>query len=177
MSTAVNERLIRELGDQAVDRIVSAVVATLQAQRAVLSGDDSGLGNVWLEFAVQVQGEQSYDWDFFESHVMQTAEGAMLGLTKLERQALALRTPTGQDWIEEADGDRVPENDEELVDLVYGRLSSVAMDWEDRRLDRYLCRAEDGDEDEDEDEDEDDGNVNAGDDEDGNDGKDRTGTK
>ena len=164
MSTAVHERLVRELGDEALARAVTAVVATLQAQRSMLSGEDSGLDNVWLEFVVQVQGEHSYDWDFFEFHVMQTVEAALAGLTKLERQALALRTSTAEDWIEDSDGDRVPEDQEELVALVYGRLSVVAMDWEDDRIDRYRYSGGDGegegdqdDDDDDDDEDEDEG--------------------
>lgn len=144
---ALHARLVRAFSNDALQRVADEVVKTLAAQRSVLAGEDSGLGNVWLEFAVQVQGEQSIDWDGYKLHVFQTIEGALMGMPRHEVLALALRTPAGCEWSEDPDpeGYEVPVSTDELVDLIFAKVWQLAADWDDDRIQRVLCPSEDDD--------------------------------
>ena len=139
--------LVGAAAAHASSRVADEAIAALQRQPAMLSGDDSGLGNVWLEFCVQVQGEHSYDWDAFEDHVRQVVEGLVLLLAPFERSAVWLQTPSGEDWLEEPDIDpsQVPVATDEVVDRLYGLVSRRAADWEDDRIGRFLYPGDDDD--------------------------------
>ena len=75
-----------------------------------LSGDDSGLTNVWEEVCVQVQFEQSVAWDAYLQVIEGLAEGYVADLKKHELDALWLATPAGEDWSCEDEEERGPFN-------------------------------------------------------------------
>lgn len=158
MTEHVHARLVSAMAEQVSARATQEAITFLQQQPACLSGDDSGLGNVWLEFCVQVQGEHSYDWDAFELHVRQVVEGVVFCLAPLERDAVWLQTPAAEDWLEEPDIDanQVPANAEDVIDSLYGLVCRRAADWEDDRIERYLYPEEDADMCEEEEDDDDD---------------------
>ena len=140
MTDAAYAHLVRALGDAAIQRTTDSVVQTLRGQLWTLSGDDSGLSNLWLEFATQVQGGETFDWDLYVLHVKQLIEGSLLALSDHELQALALRTPTGRDRLndEHREDLTVPYVEDEVVDLVYGALYNLAMDTQDDAISRFL---------------------------------------
>lgn len=147
MVEQVYAKLVRTAAEQASSRVTDEVVAVLQRQPAMLSGDDSGLGNVWLEYCVQVQGDHSYDWDAFELHVRQVVEGLVFHLAPFERNAVWLQTPSGEDWLEDPgiDPASVPVDADAVVDKLYGLVWRQAADWEDARIARFLYPGDDGD--------------------------------
>ena len=51
-----------------VEKIISELKA-LRDPNFLLSGDDSGLKNIWEEICSQVQGEESYHWDVYISTI------------------------------------------------------------------------------------------------------------
>lgn len=57
MDGSVYAKLVQALATDAQQRTLEAVVKTLQSQPSALAGEDSGLGNIWLQYAVQIQGE------------------------------------------------------------------------------------------------------------------------
>lgn len=159
MVEQVYAKLVRTAAEHASSRVTDEVVAVLQRQPEMLSGDDSGLGSVWLEYCVQVQGEHSYDWDAFELHVRQVVDGLVATLAPFERDAVWLQTPSGEDWLDEPDMDlaRMPVDADAVVDKLYGLVWRRAADWEDDRIGRFLYPGDDdtlddGDDDPDEDE-------------------------
>lgn len=156
MIEQVHANLVSAAAEHAGNRVADAVVVLLQGQPAMLSGDDSGLGSVWLEFCVQVQGEHSYDWDAFELHVRQMVEGLVAKLAPFERDALWLQTPSGEDWLDEPDMDlaRMPVDTDAVVDKLYRLVWRRAADWEDDRIGRFLYPGDDSDDFDDDDEDE-----------------------
>lgn len=143
--------------DLTAHRVVSSAVEWLQSQHSDLAGEDSGLGNLWLEFCAQVQGEQSADWDNFETVVREIVEAGVQKLSSAEREALWLQTEAGRDWLGEdsVEAAQVPVLLEDVVDDIYGRVWQRAADWEDQRLERYLAQSDDDEYCEDEEDEED----------------------
>lgn len=139
MSEAVFAKLVSAVGEAALARTSASVVATLQAQPSALDGEGSELNDVWLQFAIQVQGDPTGDWDLFVLHIRQVIESALFGLPEADQQALMLRTPVGRAWLCEPDGDEIPIDTEALIDCIYSAVRQVAGDWEDGALQRALC--------------------------------------
>lgn len=154
MNSSALASIVSAVADRTAQQVATSTVECLQRQRSALAGADSGLGNVWLEFCAQVQGEQSFDWDEFETLVQQTVEGLVGKLPDAEQQALWLQTDAGVEWLDEADAEtaQVPVLLKDVVSDLYSKVWRRAADWEDDRLERYLSR-QDGDEDFDEDDD------------------------
>lgn len=138
-----------DLGREAAERAAAQTVSVLRGQHSTLSGEDSGLGDVWLEFCVQVQGEQSIDWDDFELTVRQNIEAVLFSMTRDERKGIWLRTPAGSEEDDEGEV-QIPADDGGLIESVYGKVWQLAADFQDERVERYLCPDRDPfDEDED----------------------------
>ena len=82
-------------------KVVKSGVAALKRKdtEQILSGEDSGLKNVWDEICVQVQSEESVFWGTY----LETVEGILLGLVealnRAERLALWAETDEGWDYV------------------------------------------------------------------------------
>lgn len=165
MNSSALASIVSAVADRTAQQVATSTVECLQRQRSALAGADSGLGSVWLEFCAQVQGEQSFDWDEFETLVQQTVEGLVGKLPDAEQQALWLQTDAGVEWLDEgnADAAQVPVLLEDVVSDLYSKVWRRAADWEDDRLERYLSR-QDGDDDLDDDETDDESVVDANED-------------
>lgn len=98
--SSFQQSLIREYAKAAADLLSAEAIGHLVTLPATLSGDGSGLENVWEEICVQVQGEESIFWDAY-TEVM---NGAVLGaIQKLEipardLAAIWLQSDEGWDW-------------------------------------------------------------------------------
>lgn len=66
------------------------------------SGDDSVLNSVWEEFKYQVQREQSFAFDVYESSIRSVCRGVVDEMPQDERALLWLFTEAWLDWDEEA---------------------------------------------------------------------------
>lgn len=146
------------------DKVVDDAVAELERMNGqggeMLSGG-SGLKTVWEEICVQVQGEQSYFWNFY----LETMEGVLSGCVELldpdSRLALWTATDAGWDYVydhrDENEGvDDVPVMSDEIVSKLMESLLEAAADFENLRVEKFLARYEYGyDELEDEEPDED----------------------
>lgn len=58
-------RIVNDLSEVITQKLVGKCKRYLHSLPAMLSGDNSGLANVWDELCVQVQGEHSYYWDAY----------------------------------------------------------------------------------------------------------------
>ena len=76
-------------------------------------------------------------------HVRQVIEGALLGLSQVELQALTLQTDSGWDWLEAQETGAIPIDTEAIVDELFSTLSTIAADWEDDALGRYMSPGSD----------------------------------
>lgn len=143
--------------------VVAKAVAALKSMKgnSLLSGDDSGLRNVWEEVCVQVQGEESFYWDTYLDVIDDLLTAFVEELSQQDRLALWLRTEAGYDWLDEvndgnADGTEPPVLIDQVSDDLKSDLLARAADFESTATRRYLA-SQDGDDewvDEDEDEEE-----------------------
>lgn len=65
-------KLLLELNRIHVDLIAGKVIKELTGlndQGLLLSGDDSGLKNVWEEICIQMQVEESFHWDVYNNTI------------------------------------------------------------------------------------------------------------
>lgn len=98
--SSFQKALIREFAVAAADQICAKAIGSLSALRATLSGDDSGLENVWEEICVQVQGEESFYWEIYLKTMSDAVLGAIheLDLPTRDLSALWLQSEEGWDW-------------------------------------------------------------------------------
>lgn len=135
---------------QLTKTVVKLAVAALKKMKdgQRLSGEDSGLKNVWDEICVQVQSEESVFWGAY----LETAEGILLGLVealnRAERLALWAETDEGWDYVydhrDDEDGaEKAPVFNDEIVNKLRDELLSVAAGYSNKRIEKYLCREPD----------------------------------
>lgn len=140
--TRVQDALLREIALDAGRRIVDRAVGHLRGMGAQLSGDDAGLKNVWEEFCVQVQGEESLFWDEYIQTVEEVLAGALKSARPLESTAIWLQTDEGRDWLSENDqgNDSPPVSDEDSVNWLYQVIWRRADSSKHARVVAYLAR-------------------------------------
>lgn len=136
-----DRRVIRDMARHIQGRLVRRIVAYLQRLPATLSGDDSGLRNVWHEICVQVQGEPSQFWRAYEDTICSYADGLLGELSQPERAVLSAATSAGDDWLDDAGGEEATPffRDEVLGDLVEW-VACRAMEDQQRAVRQYLDR-------------------------------------
>ncbi|EMS31165.1 hypothetical protein C943_02312 [Mariniradius saccharolyticus AK6] len=62
-------QIVTYFAEKIKNEIVRKCIRDLQRCKVTLSGQDSGLINVWEEICVQIQGEYSFYWDSYEETV------------------------------------------------------------------------------------------------------------
>jgi len=134
-------RIARDLASSLKNRIVGACIRGLQRMREdLLSGDDSGLANIWDEICVQEQQERSFSWKAYEQTMDALIECRVSELRPYELDALWLLTPQGDDWDCEPDDTRddYPVVQQDVVAYLTVELLSAANNCSNARISRYI---------------------------------------
>jgi len=135
--------IIQKLASSICQRIARRTISALQRLTDCrLSGDDSGLENVWDEVCVQMQHEKSFHWWAYEetirSHVLSYVED----LEDYERWAVWLQTEAGWDWSYEAEEEREKDvyvDPHGIVDYIVGQfVYAKAEKWSNTKIREYL---------------------------------------
>jgi len=93
------DKIIAAVAEKACEQVATAVIKVLRADKeSRLSGDDSGLQNVWDEICVQIRGESSIYWDDYLDTAKRIIEAEVSNLDKSEIEAIWLQTDNGEDW-------------------------------------------------------------------------------
>lgn len=139
----VHVALVHQLAEEIVARAAARTVRFLTRLPGGLSGDDSGLHSVWEEYCVQIQGEESLYWDVYEYTVRECISGSMMHLSHLQKVAVWLQSDAADEWLgEHGDEGELPAIAErEVVDVVYREVWRLADESRNRRVVRYLERA------------------------------------
>lgn len=135
-------RVVRALAAATTERLVRQVRLSLTRMRdALLSGEDSGLQNTWEEYVVQVQGQHSIYFDTYVLVLQEIVEGMCKRCMKHELEAIWLQTDAGFDWLWEEDrvDDVPPVLMEDVERYITDRVTQVAMDWTNRRIENHLA--------------------------------------
>jgi hypothetical protein len=136
--------VVRSVSEIACLRIAQSVIRALQQLKAELSRADSRLSSAWEELYVQIQGEQSFDFEAYEDTVEQLLEVELAQLLPYEREAIWLQSSAGELWniADEDTREPYPIVDEDIADyLIKKYIYSEASDWSNRRIRKYLERS------------------------------------
>lgn len=132
-------------GKELAKPIANHVSRQLMAMTSpLMSGEDSGLKNVWDEICVQVQDEHSVFWSAY----VDVIEGCILAelepLKRLELDALWLCTEQGLEWAFEERSEPRPfpghSLDEITTYILDEHLLPMAAYWSNARIRRYMER-------------------------------------
>jgi hypothetical protein len=123
-------------------RIARQVIRTLQGMTETrMSGEGSGLTNVWDEVCVQVQFEESVFWDAYAHTVTSLATGEFAKLAEYEKEAVWLQSPEGISWSCEDEGEResAPVYDPDAIDhLVREFVYAEAGRWSNPQIRKFM---------------------------------------
>lgn len=154
----VEESIDEAWSSRLTAEILNKLVSTFQGmgEDYLLSGD-SGLQNVWEEICVQLQGEESADWDLYADTISLYIGMELEKLDAEEKRVLWLTTDAGWSWIYDHDTDEegdqsAPVDLADITEMLSNQLMSRATDFESRNITIFLEGYDPGsDEDEDED--------------------------
>jgi len=93
----ISRFLNESIANNAAEIVADSAKAKLIRSNHTLSGEDSGLVSTWNEICVQVQGEQSADWDAYEAAMRDAILGVLLFLDWSVLATLWLHTEEGRD--------------------------------------------------------------------------------
>ena len=94
------EEIVEKLAAEIGKRITRKTIRNLQemGEGNILSGEDSGLENVWDEICVQVQYERSFSWEGYDETVRVCVAHYVSELKYHEQLALWFQTEDAQYW-------------------------------------------------------------------------------
>lgn len=142
-------RIARELGKALSQRLVNACIRDLQRMGGdlLLSGEFSGLRNIWDEICVQQQQEHSFFWQTYLECIDTFNAARLADLQPYELDALWLLTRAGEDWAYEDDDQRetYPVARNHVQDYLQDEVLSRALNWSNERISRYQQRRYDWD--------------------------------
>lgn len=176
----IEEAVTKAWSSVLTQKILAAVMGYLQqlGDNSLLSGEDSGLENLWEEICVQVQLEESIFWDAYLETIEQAIGARVDELERTELLALWSTTDSGWDWIYDHHGDKdgdqeAPVDPSEIISALRDKLLAMAADDTNSNISRFHAlhygydyyeveEDDEGDEDEDDGEEaEDDYPINA----------------
>jgi hypothetical protein len=135
--------IVREVAEQACRRCVNSIRGSLQKMPAELSGEGSELGSVWDEICVQVQYDESFQWDAYMQTMLAFVEAAIEDLAQFEREAIWLQTEPAFEWETEETRERdpYPIYVGDIVDYVMQEhLLPEAGRWKNPRIRAFIDR-------------------------------------
>ncbi len=156
--------LIRQYANAVADKVCDGVIEDLKQITITLSGEDSGLRNTWEEICVQVQGEESFFWDEYQTIMHDAILGALLAVEQRDLASLWLQSEEGWSWhwdIENADSaivndapkaevTDIPFDQEDIAKYILQKHLMVrAEDYSNQRIAAFLGSDDELDEDED----------------------------
>ncbi len=105
-------QLLLALDSYYVEFISSVIISQLKIMKdeCLLSGDDSGLKNVWEEICVQVQGDMSMYWEIYEDVIRNAITGV------INKQPTSVQILLS--YIGSIDSDIRSEDDEDLYTII-----------------------------------------------------------
>jgi hypothetical protein len=145
MSSPLSEsKVVRDLAENACQRITRSTIRGLQEMEATLSGDDSELENPWDEICAQVQHEQSIFWDVYEQTMQAFVAGEVEELQAFERAAIWLQTSEGEDWSYDDEEQRPSDpvvNGDVTAYIVANYVLAEAGRWSNQKIRDYIERS------------------------------------
>jgi len=162
-------KILKENAENITNGIIKKVIREFQNMKGdafTLSGDDSGLENIWDEICVQVQAEEFVTWNVYENQIELSIQSKVEELDFDEAFAVWLLTDKFDDWSScdshtysegqeytvydffktasnYFDEDGYP-NDfciDDVKKYLFHRIINEASDYTNKRIEKYLERS------------------------------------
>ncbi len=139
------DKIIMKLAAKEVDRLARIVVSRLRrSHESLMSGEDSGLKNIWDEYCVQTQSEKSFFYSSYEDVIKEMIRTELTRVPNELRAAIWLQTEEGMDWYEmnsETDAEQTSDSDD-IVDHVYESVEEKSLNYTNSRIEKYIYRSD-----------------------------------
>lgn len=144
------ELLMGHLAETLLKQLTGKVKRKLQGldreSNMMMSSEDSNLRNVWDEFCVQVQGEQSFFYDSYLDVIESIIAELLANCTEDEKIILWTQTQEYEEWSESPDNDELDFTDvlkmnyDEIAvcEYVLHEVENMACNYSTARIDKYL---------------------------------------
>lgn len=136
------DKLVKHISTDFVTKVTKSVFLNLQKQSTQLLSDDAGLKNCWDEICVITQeGDNSYT-DIVESTINDLVALKIKALKPDSAVLCAvwMQTYNGQDWLADNEDNQNAEltyNLNDIVEYIRDEVLSKAMNWSNKRIERY----------------------------------------
>jgi len=153
------DEIISSVAETACKRLTKRVIRELQMMTEdLLSGDDSGLKNIWDEICVQVRFQHSIYWDAYLIVIENIIGDELDKLDSTIRTAIWLQSDEGRTWAEEEEDYQDYQNTdpdyneyrnrettkpdvndfETSYYILHNYVLSAADNWTNKRIEDYL---------------------------------------
>lgn len=131
-------KILSQLIDKYIQTIVNKVVYQIRRvpKEAMISGDDSGLKNMWDELCVQVQDEHFQNWNLLDDLIENICEDKYKELPDPILYAMSLKACELNDVTFEPD----TVSPELIVEMLKEKVYEYAMNYENRQIREYIYR-------------------------------------
>ena len=138
------DRIITWLAKRDGEAIARKVQRDLQHMtEGMQSGDDSGLANLWDEVCVQMQRQASVMWELYTDIMTTMILTHVRSLTVEQQEAIWLQTSASEEGDSSQDGNATDSDDEIASYIMREYLLNLAVNWKNRRIERFLYEGRD----------------------------------
>lgn len=139
--------LIEEMASSMIEKLARSAIQEMKRMRwALLSGDDSGLKNLWEEYVAQIRGSESI---YFEEYLEAVSSYCLNEVNKLSRTEKFIiilgfdhNSTEFEEWQTDAENatsyQDVCPNNELVTSAVVHCINKIAEEYTSIRLERYL---------------------------------------
>jgi hypothetical protein len=131
-----DNKLLFDLYDYYINQISETVIEKLKKsnnKNYLLSGDDSGLTNIWEEICVQVQDEYSEYWEVYKDTIKDFIETEISNQPGVI-QTLLYETTQTEFYKEQKDIDV-----DDSVDEIYNMIMDQASSFQNENIKNYIA--------------------------------------
>lgn len=145
----LEQQILSKFSEEIAERITQKTITHLQQLDNTLSGDDSGLTNVWDEVCVQQQFQHSFYQEAYVELITSTVPGFVEGCKRHEQLAIWLQTDDGCESSTMENKERLydhpesslndaPQHVDSVVDVFLNDVLAKANDWSNPKIRAYL---------------------------------------
>lgn len=147
----MNTVVIQDLANSIIAKIAESAISEMKKNRDVLlSGEDSGLRNLWEEYVAQVRGGESFHYDEYQEAVENYCSSEVNKISKLEKLIVTLgadqTSQEFEEWLEESEKaihyENILPNNAIIISEVCQQIERIAEEYTSRNIERYLNNEE-----------------------------------
>lgn len=142
---SLKKSLALNASEEKFDSLIAELIDKLKKYARGTCPEDYELENFWEEICIQVQDQESYDWDLYADEVRDLADTTISSMPTANRLELYLYGSEESDYDLAYDEEATDDENYEAIEgalksAVYNAIMSEAADYESPALTRALAR-------------------------------------